>query len=85
MVSPFISSKEKEIRQMIEQEDGKIILITHEVFPERFKPSAHNFELCSKGRLLIITLGYPLKTNLTRKICNEMNELALEIAEGDRL
>ena len=82
MVSPFISSKEKEIRQMIEQENGKIILITHEIFPERFKPSAHNFELCSKGKLLILSLGYPLNTKLTREICNEMNKLAFVIAEG---
>lgn len=79
MVSPFVSSKEKEIRKMIEQYGGKIILITHEMFPERFKPSAHNFELCSKGSLLIISLGYPLKTKLTRDICNEMNTLAQEI------
>lgn len=82
MVSPFISRKEKEIRQMIEEEDGKIILITHEIFPDRFKPSSHNFELCSKGRLLIISMGYPLKTPLSRAICNEMNSLAKEIEKG---
>ena len=79
MVSPFISPREKEIRKMIEKEDGKIILITHEIYSDRYKPSSHNFELCSTGRLLIISLGYPLKTNLSREICNEMNKLAVEI------
>lgn len=82
MVSPFISQKEKEIRKMIEMENGKIILIVHEIFPERFRPSSHNFELCSKGKLLIISLGYPLKTPLSREICNEMNSLANKITEG---
>ena len=84
MVSPFISNEEKQIREIIEQNRGKIILITHEAFPERFKPAAHNFELCSDGRLLIISMGYPAKTALTREICNEMNKLALEITEGGR-
>lgn len=82
MVSPFISQEEKRIREMIELAEGKIILITHEAFPERFKPADHNFELCSNGKLLIISLGYPLKTPLTREICIEMNQLALGIAGG---
>ena len=85
MVSPFISKEEKQIREIIERNGGKIILITHEAFPERFKPAAHNFELCSDGRLLIVSMGYPVKTALTREICNEMNELAAEIAEGDSI
>lgn len=79
MVSPFISSEEKQIRKIIELEKGGIILITHELFPEKYKPASHNFELCSAGRLLIISLGYPLKTKLTREICNEMNNLAFQI------
>lgn len=83
MVSPFISNEEKEIRKIIEQKGGKIILITHEEFPERYKPAVHNFELCSNGRLLIVSMGYPAKTALTREICNEMNKLAIEITEGD--
>lgn len=83
MVSPFISKEEKQIREIIEQNRGKIILITHEAFPERYKPADHNLELCSNGRLLIVSMGYPAKTALTREICNEMNKLAVEITEGD--
>lgn len=79
LVSPFISKAEKNIRTECESLGGKIILITHEAFGECFKPAAHDFKLCSEGRLLIISLGLPLKTPLSRVICNEMNTLALTI------
>ena len=80
LVSPFISPAEKAIRQEIEALGAPVILIVHEIFGERFKPSAHDFELCSKGRLLIISLGEPKKTELTRELCLRMNALAEEIA-----
>lgn len=80
LVSPFISKEEKEVRREAEAMGGKIILITHESFGERFKPAAHDFDLCSEGRLLIISLGHPLKTPLTREICNKMNDIALTIS-----
>lgn len=84
LVSPFISRAEKEIRVEAESIGGKIILITHEEFGERFKPAAHDFRLCSEGRLLIISLGLPAKTPLTREICNEMNALASAISSLQR-
>lgn len=80
MVSPFISQEEKAIRAKVEAFGGRIILITHESFPELFKPAAHDFELCEQGRLLIISMGYQPKTELSRKICLEMNALAEAIA-----
>ncbi len=76
LVSPFISRAEKDIRTEAEKLGARIILVTHEAFSERFKPSAHDFELCSQGRLLIISLGLPTSTVLTRKHCLEMNSLA---------
>lgn len=79
LVSPFISRAEKGIRTEAESLGGKIILITHEAFGERFKPAAHDFKLCSEGRLLIISLGLPVNTPLSRDICNVMNTLALTI------
>lgn len=79
LVSPFISRAEKGVRDEAENRGGKIILITQEAFDERFKPAAHDFKLCSEGRLLIISLGLPTKTPLSRDICNEMNMLALTI------
>lgn len=81
LVSPFISKDEKAIRAEAETIGATIILITHEAFPERFKPAAHDFDLCSSGRLLIISLGEPKGTSLTREICQRMNALAEEIAQ----
>ncbi len=80
IVSPFISPAEKAIRRKVEELNGSIILITHESFPERFKPAAHDFELCSSGRLLIISLREPYKTPLSRQLCLHMNDLAEKIA-----
>lgn len=80
LVSPFISKDEKAIRSDAEALGAKIILITHEAFPERFKPAAHDFALCSEGRLLIISLGLPPKTELSRSICLQMNALSQNIA-----
>ena len=54
LVSSFISPAEKEIRRQCEEVDGKIILITNAPFAEREKPASHDFDLCTKGRLLIL-------------------------------
>ncbi len=84
LVSPFISKDERAIRTEAEALGGKIILIVHEAFRVRYKPGAHDFELCSQGRMLIISLGYPVGTPLSRALCEEMNALAAEMAgEGD--
>lgn len=80
LVSPFISPAEKKIREMAEELGAKLILITHEAFPERYKPTAHDFELCEQGRLLIISLGLPARTELSRAHCLAMNSLAEAIA-----
>lgn len=76
LVSPFISKEEKAIRAEAETRGGKIILITHEAFPERFKPHAHDFALCEQGRILIISLGLPANTPLSRSTCIAMNDFA---------
>ncbi len=79
LVSPFISKAEKEIRTEAETLGSKIILITHEVFPDRYKPAARDFDLCTAGRLLIISLRHPTGTPLTRTLCLQMNALASNI------
>lgn len=81
LVSPFINKVEKSIRSEAEDMGAKVILITHEAFGERFKPAAHDFNLCSQGHLLIISLGMPLNTPISRKVCVEMNKLATTISE----
>lgn len=80
LVSPFIHKEEKAIRAEAEALGASLILITYETLSERFKPAEHDFNLCSSGRLLIISLGLAPKTELTRSICQEMNTLAEEIA-----
>ncbi|MDE6668799.1 MAG: transposase [Muribaculaceae bacterium] len=76
LVSPFISREEKEIRTEAESLGGKIILIVPEAFGERYKPAKHDFDLCCEGRIVIISLGLPPKSDLTREVCLKMNELA---------
>ena len=80
LVSPFISKEEKAIRAEAEALDAKIILITHEAFPDLYKPSAHDFALCSAGRLLIISLALPAGTDFSRTHCLRMNALAEHLA-----
>ncbi len=82
LVSPFISPDEKQVRAEAEALGARVILIVHEAFGERYKPAAHDFELCSSGHLLIISLGLPLGTPLTRYLCERMNQLAFTLAEG---
>lgn len=82
IVSPFISPAEKAIRKDTESLGGNIILITHEAFPERYKPAKHDFDQCSEGRLLIISIGKPAGTSLSREICVSMNSLASLIADN---
>lgn len=80
LVSPFISPKEKNIMREANEFDGKFILIQHEAFGPRFKPSGHLFKLCEEGRLLIISLGLAPKTPLSKALCIRMNALAEHIA-----
>lgn len=60
LVSPFISRAEKEVRRYCEQVNGKIILLSNRPFGEKEKPAKHDFELCSRGRLLILAPMTPL-------------------------
>ncbi|MBO4944929.1 MAG: hypothetical protein J6C91_06720 [Muribaculaceae bacterium] len=60
LVSPFISPAEKAIRSQCEDAGGKIILLSNIPFSERGKPAAHDFDLCSKGSLLILAPMSPL-------------------------
>lgn len=81
LVSPFISQTEKALRTEAESLNGKFIVITHTPMPERWKPSAHDFELCSKGRLLLLLPAVLPAKGLTRAVCMAMNEAAREVAQ----
>lgn len=82
LVSPFISKPEKEIRDLASQSGASIIHIIPEGFPERFKPSGLDFDLCSTGRPLIIAPPNreTRHTALSREFCLAMNTLAETVA-----
>lgn len=80
LVSPFISAKEKAIRDKADAIGSKIILISNEAFGEIYKPGGRNFQLCEEGRLLVIA---PEKTlPASRSSFLLMNALAEWISAG---
>lgn len=54
LISPFISPSEKDVRRVCEEANGKIILLSNKPFGEREKPTGHDFQRCTEGRLLIL-------------------------------
>lgn len=84
VVSAFISPREKMIRREVEAAGGKIILLRHKAFAEKEKPALHDFELCSDGRLLILTPAEYGKLDNSdypsRMQCLDMNSLAEAMA-----
>lgn len=80
LVSPFISPAEKSIRREAESYGSRFILITSEVFGERYKPAGHDFELCESGRLLIIAAQPRIpEAIISRETCLTLNALAERI------
>lgn len=85
LVSPFISAAEKQVRDKAIADGGNIILITREEMEEKFKPSGRMFELCSEGRLLIISTGRAgISSAISRSEALAMNALAETIASDSR-
>lgn len=86
VVSAFISPREKQIRRQIESSNGRIILVGNRPLIERQKPAAHDFDLCCRGQLLLISpLDYmqlPQSEHPSRQQCLDMNALAKTIAES---
>lgn len=85
LVSPFISPHEKKYRDLAIENDANIILLQNNGFPERYKPAGGNFDLCAKGKLLIIApRGYnQRKRDISRKEALFLNHLARQIADGN--
>lgn len=54
LVSPFIHQEEKAVKAQALEDSTPIIQVALNGFPERFKPSGRDFELCAQGKLLII-------------------------------
>ncbi|MBT4816857.1 MAG: hypothetical protein HN742_19915 [Lentisphaerae bacterium] len=76
MVSPFISPGEKEIAQLVMgQAYGSLILLKPDGFAPLYRPAGAYFDLCAKGRLLILSpfAHTGRKQSLTRERCLQMN------------
>ena len=81
LVSPFISPAEKAVRAEAEEAGGRVILISNNPFAERYKPNVREFDLCCRGRLLIVTPagGEWAGEKVSREVCLAMNALAADI------
>lgn len=78
LVSPFISKREKEVRDEAEKLGGRFIMVTNEPLAERQKPAEHDFELCREGRMLIVAPINGLAFG--RSACLKMNAMAANLS-----
>ena len=77
IVSPFISRKEREIRDECIAAGASVIQLQTIGFGERFKPSGRAFDLCAAGRLLLLA-PWPEETRdvVTRRKALSLNAMA---------
>lgn len=83
LVSPFISAREKIVRDEALEAGGSVIILCDEAFPDRFKPPGREFELCQQGRLLLIhphALPDRGDRHMTREIAETLNRASARIA-----
>ena len=81
MVSPFISADEKQVMQVLLQEQLPFIVLADNGFREYYKPSDALFDACAAGRVLILSpWSYNAeKRKISREDCVALNEMAEEI------
>ena len=79
LVSPFISRREKEVRDEAETQGGKFILIREKPFRDKEKPTDREFRLCTLGKILIISPEIAL--DFSRQTCLQLNSLAASICK----
>ena len=81
MVSPFISPQEKQVKQVLLQEQRAFVLLTDNGFRDYYKPADELFDACAAGRLLILS-PWPYddgKRHISRSKCVALNEMAEEL------
>ena len=83
MVSPFISPQEKQVMQVLLQEQEPFVILTDNGFRDYFKPSDELFDACAAGRLLILSpWSYDEgKRHISRSECVALNTMAEEICK----
>ena len=83
MVSPFISPQEKQVLQVLLQEQRPFVLLTDNGFRDYYKPADDLFDACASGRLLILS-PWPYdegKRRISRSECMALNAMAEEICK----
>ena len=83
MVSPFISPQEKQVMQVLLQEERPFVLLTDNGFRDYYKPADALFDACAAGRLLILS-PWPYdegKRHISRSECVALNAMAEEICK----
>ena len=78
MVSPFISQQEKQVMQVLINEQHPFILLADNGFRDYYKPSAALFDACAAGKVLILS-PWPYdatKRHISRADCVSLNNLA---------
>jgi hypothetical protein len=81
MVSPFISSHEKQVMQVLQREQLPFICLTDNGFRDYYKPGDALFDTCSAGRVLILS-PWPHdggKRHISRAECVALNDMSEEI------
>lgn len=82
LVSPFIHPKEKEIAIGAVEMGARLIKIVDYPFGDRFAPKGMDFELCSEGRLLLVSeYDHYGRVGIWRERAQNDNALARVIAE----
>ncbi len=84
MVSPFISKDEKQVMQVLLQEQLPFIVLADNGFREYYKPSDALFDACAAGRVLILSpWSYNAeKRKISREECVALNEMAEEFCKA---
>jgi hypothetical protein len=81
MVSPFISTQEKMVMQVLLREQRPFIILLDNGFRDFFKPSDALFDACALGRVLLLS-PWPYdatKRHISRADCVALNQMAEEI------
>ena len=84
MVSPFISQQEKQVMQVLINEQHPFIVLADNGFREYYKPSDALFDACAAGRVLILSpwLYDAGKRHISRSDCVTLNNMAEEFCKA---
>ena len=83
MVSPFISPQEKQVMQVLINEQHPFIVLADNGFRDYYKPSDALFDACAAGRVLILS-PWPYdagKRHISRADCVNLNNMAEEFCK----